>query len=697
MTYSWILEAAEERLIANRFLPSLADFCTSRMGGPSIRTPPPWDALRWMVDDLQKALHEDVVFVAERAQEIDRAIAKLHAVENEAWEVQWRTYVDLRELFVKVLGGLPSNSLVYEVLGRVENERKWIESIARVAARNPELAGLGVRCESLIQKVQFLEGRISRLDSALERFRKGYARLSQLHFPRPKPSSIDLLKVTEEQCVIIHSRRNLVAVHGVAGTGKSVVLAHRSILLATWEQQARVLVLSPTRALAESLRNVIEGLYGGMHPRVSVMDLNAFVDVVAPRAARLGATKGRTDETGANTWSEFISNVEVVSSQSRRDRLAAAKQAANGSLDYLRDEFEFIDGEGWIDSRDDGLVVSNPSEYLNVMRRGRGHALNRRARESVMAFYRDWEDWRTCGAVAGLNARVRDAARSDEKLENARKSFSDVRHVVVDEYQRFSSAGIVLLRDVIKALPGRVSLTFGGDPNQAGFRRSYSMQRLGFSLSGRSHWLRKPLRTTREIEALCHWLRDEVNKKELPDGEDSDSGRGSLDSEHSGGTLPCVYVARRKLDAAVWVASWVGARMTTEQPQSVAIILFDERLREMICCELKRMGVEFRGIASDDEPGREVGLAAPGVFIAPHVDVAQGLEFDAVCCVDVSKDTVPAPWAPADEDWRAYERLYSAVSRARQDVALVAIDRVSRLVRPAIDAGLANEAIREPG
>ncbi len=255
----------------------------------------------------------------------------------------------------------------------------------------------------------------------------------------------------------------LLLINGVAGSGKSLILLHRALLLQRFFPKHRILVLTCNKPLQVELRR---------------------------RFARLG---GRENGVEWLTFHGFClkhwpSQEPPAIIERARARAALERQLggfAREHLDrrHLEEEFTWIFEQGFPD-RD---------SYVKAVRKGRGfrsgEALRERLWQAACAYREELSlaglsDW----SLLGL--RLRDLWA----LEGATPPAYDA--VLVDEAQFFAPTWFDVIRRILSPT-GHLFLV--ADPTQGFLQRGASWKSQGLQVHGHSRRLERSHRTTRQI------------------------------------------------------------------------------------------------------------------------------------------------------------------------------------------------------
>ena len=234
-------------------------------------------------------------------------------------------------------------------------------------------------------------------------------------------------------------------------------------------------------------------------------------------------------------------------------------------------------------------------------------------------------------------------------------SDKNVRYVMIDEVQDYTAAQLMVLRRYF----GRARFMMLGDEFQA--------IRPGTVSFGKIHELfGEDGRQTRELPLLTSY-RSSPEITNIFTGLLPREKRIFTASVQRPGTAPVVMACesgdeyRRRLRLLVNAAA------------------ADEGLTAVICAN--RASLEkVRQILGDKAPrviGRNQALPHGGVFLIT-LDLVKGLEFDGVILPDADRGTYP-------EDIMARHRLYTAVSRARKRLSILADGELTELLKHGAD------------
>lgn len=426
-------------------------------------------------------------------------------------------------------------------------------------------------------------------------------------------------------------------VAGSAGTGKTIVAIHRAVRHARENPNARVLLASFSKPLADALAKkvlVLAPENGAIVPRI----VTASFHGIAEQMHQL----------------EYGVRPRIASDIVLRERLRAA--AALVGLKGFSERFLLSE---WTNVIDAWGIVSLDA-YSTVQRMGRKSRLgpNQRARLwPVFQAVRDalaaerYTTW--ANVFTGL---------ADALVLRTHPAFD---HVVIDEAQDLAPAE---LRFFAALAPSNSNgLFLAGDVGQRIFQHPYSWASLGVDVRGRSHNLKVCYRTSQQIRRAADRLLPIV----LRDTDGLEDERRGIISVFDG-PAPVVEsfsdVAEEAAAVRAAVQSWLADGLSASE-----IGLF-VRSSELVGRARAAIG---------DLMGAEEMTTAP-------MSLAKGLEFRAVVVMACDEGVLPldervadaADEAELDDIYETERRLlYVACTRAREYLMLTGVSPVSEYLQ----------------
>ena len=471
-----------------------------------------------------------------------------------------------------------------------------------------------------------------------------------------------------------------IVLRGVSGSGKTVVVVHRACRLARANPHSRILTIT----LNQDLSVLIESLVGTFAskdelPSLQVRSLSGYLRELV-REARF--------EKVVERWRTYLESVEagpgeeILFGPAYRDEVLAPKREweyralfrlfvdhpGNGcqqevqrlrkvlghradSAIYLHDEVNYV--------RSLSSCAGAYEEYLNVERKGRSIGFDLPTRQMVLALTRAWEryQWRN-GFVDPATLTQMVSLLLKEGLQVPEHLRFD--HVLVDEFQDLSTQEVNLIASIARS--GRNSLFLTGDDAQ---RVSVKHLRLPDTPAGGREcrrFIRKNFRNTVEILEAANSMMPEANQALVKSFGETGEGFEILNPEFSQrrGPKPSMIRSRSPLEAAWKVA--LERLVQGVPPCSICLISMNTQ-------EIPLESIlEACPSILDASLLRGDYLSRPYQFVVSDALGIKGFEFSNVLIVGVEDGMFPLPGLPQGEQWRDALRLYSAMTRGRNEV-----------------------------
>lgn len=447
---------------------------------------------------------------------------------------------------------------------------------------------------------------------------------------------------------------------GGAGTGKTVVLLHRTRMLARREAGSRILVTTFTANLADQIRADLDRLDPSLptaaglgSPGVGVFGIDAVAsavlrsagaDAAADAEAVLGvATTALLSRTLGAAWSEAL------------DAADQGLPAALRSPAFFAAEYSQVVLPNRITSRE---------AYYKVRRPGRGVALDRAKRGAVWDVI---EAYRAQGRIAGTVDFPEAATIAAVYLQRRASTAGDyvADHVLVDEGQDLGPAHWLLMR----ALVGEHAddLFIAEDSHQRIYGQRTVLSQFGIRIVGRSQRLTLNYRTTAQNLGYAISVLEGAEYVDLEAGEESTAGYRSARSGPVPILIPCTTLTEELDRAAALILRWVAE---TDAPETIAVLVREQRQRDRLVTGLAERGVTLRAVDREH--------IKPGQPVAMTMHRAKGTEFSKVLLFGIDQGAIPRPLRDeqyAEDAWadallRERSLLYVAATRARDELAL---------------------------
>jgi thymidine kinase len=254
-------------------------------------------------------------------------------------------------------------------------------------------------------------------------------------------------------------------VRGVAGSGKSLVLARRAKFLAEQYPHLRILVMAFNKDLTADLQRRI--------PSMPNIEINNFHSIC--RSIVKHRLPYNTDIIRIDDWLE--------------DHMSHFLQASSFSAEFVAQEIE------WRKE----LELFDSDQYLTYPREGRGKALNKDRRKLINQFFDQYTTAHHSQQLVDWSDLPRLALAELQQGHPMRASY-DV--ILIDEAQDFAPSWIAVVKKLLKP---DGALFMCDDPTQSLFR-SFSWRQKGIEVVGRTRILQVPFRCTKEITLAAHSL-----------------------------------------------------------------------------------------------------------------------------------------------------------------------------------------------
>lgn len=431
--------------------------------------------------------------------------------------------------------------------------------------------------------------------------------------------------------------KGAIRVAGGAGTGKTVVAAHRAAWLAQRYPDARILLTTFVGVLADNLRQRVEQIVGSLRgTNIEVANLHSI-------AFRLFSQQLHRTERVADNLNALLEH-------------AIGEVNSNCNLQFVRPEWEMII---------DPWQVRDLETYLKIERIGRKMPLQRGQREELWrVFERMWSLLEEQHLVT-FNTVCHAVADYLERHPEHR-----YRCVVVDEAQDFGPAELRLIRALAPQDEQENALFLCADMRQRIYRPATPWIRFGIDTRGRSYTLRVNYRTTRQIQDFAESV--------LPTAiEDAQEDEARILSDRPialmRGVVPEVRGYENIPTEMRGLKEWIYRCLNENiQPGEIAIFARSENalkeVEKLLQEVLQERGIQVRLLQRNSPP-------MPYALNYGTAHSAKGLEFRAVAVVRVTsgyfpnyaaiKDIVDTAERKAKED-QERQLLYTVCTRARE-------------------------------
>lgn len=324
---------------------------------------------------------------------------------------------------------------------------------------NPEI-NIGDTTLDEVQEEVVMEG-INSLDhkQAKPLTKKKYS-LYRLEFGLfPAEGVINEEEIPEENLKIANSSFRLI--RGLMGSGKTTVLRARARRLAVTNPDWKVLVLSFNKQIAQDTRKV----------------LAEFKNIESTNIHELIASVLK--ELNRYEWRQIITQDSWITHKT--DVFPIIKELG---AKFVGEEIKWIQD----------VMISSRSQYLQVKRVGRGSEkpLNQTKREQIYDVLEALNQFLDKQHQFTFETMVLHFLK---KMEQKQIEYPQFDAILIDEAQDFAPSWITAVNHLLKE---GGSLFLADDPSQSIFRY-FTWAQKGVDVVGRTRWLKKPYRSTKQI------------------------------------------------------------------------------------------------------------------------------------------------------------------------------------------------------
>ena len=453
---------------------------------------------------------------------------------------------------------------------------------------------------------------------------------------------------------------------GISGSGKTSVLIHRAKYLAEQYPSSNIGVFTLNEALATLIDNLLNQLCPtDIRDRILVKPIYdlcyEIVRFYDPQKHLLTFDK-RSKENLEDCWRDSYQRPEQEQTLEPIIKSLKETYKVNPS-EYLRGEFVWI-RSAFAPNCDEASAtgLAGRKEYLDPKRCPRSNRAIRfiadwRARVlKALAFYEEWLD---VGGFVDPAALSLEAHRFVSRLKSGDHPFQ-FRCVLVDEVQDLGTVELHIIAALAPELPDGLFLT--GDPNQQVFPKDHDMKKAGILDLNRKYF-RKNYRNTRQIIQAGTALIDGFGQ-----------AAATPDSEKTGpipeysmreSALPMVIKAESRKEEIDFIVRYIAAKRKV-----------DDLPICIVACGFA--GDSYKALNKLKEDYQQAGLQArllkrnstisPGVVFLSPMEAVKGFEFSLVIISRCGKAVIPSSSLPEQEKWRDCQRLYVAMTRARDEL-----------------------------
>ncbi|SIJ19531.1 3'-5' exonuclease [Mycobacteroides abscessus] len=459
---------------------------------------------------------------------------------------------------------------------------------------------------------------------------------------------------------------------GGAGTGKTVVAIHRARRLARDNPQARIVLTTYNRTLADGLKADLRAL----DPEVVIADKPGDPGVYVGGLDALGKAVLDLSSARLPAACEVLFGRSGLEISSKRTDSAAVwrdvVQTVDSGLDTKLATPAFLDTE-YI-----AVVLANRittlEQYAKVARPGRGVRLSRPQRIAVWKLvdaYRRQSQMDETISFPEVLALAAEALRL--RAEDGGGYLVD--HVIVDEAQDLHATHWALLRALVAE--GTNDLFIAEDSHQRIYGSPVVLGRFGIKIVGRSRRLTLNYRTTAQNLRFAMGVLAGADYRDLEQGEEKSSDYRSARNGPVPELIACPDQTAEIDTVATTIKSWLDEGVV---PENIAVLTRSQDGRDRFVRGLGERGVSARAL--------DKAAAGPGHPLVLTMHRAKGMEFSRVILSGADDKHVPAVATmrnvPDEERAEALLRerslLYVASSRARDALVVTWSGKRSELL-----------------
>ena len=476
-------------------------------------------------------------------------------------------------------------------------------------------------------------------------------------------------------------------VTGASGSGKTCMLVHRARRLARKYPEARIGIVTLNRSLAKLIRNLLHEISAREESRnISVY---AYYDYFKNLLQKIGAEEyfqcyldtlrpddpardvlrsvdshncvneysPTSKENLSDTWSEFLEQQDQQLLEAKETLFRHLESQLPG-IDheaYLEEEFSLIRSAFDIQSREHQYLMSN--------RDGRAIPLPAdKHRESTLYLLRRYEEYMFAGGMLdapGLS-QIMIVPAVIQKIASLPAELR-FHSLLIDEFQDFSTLELSILKSVPTGVENALSLF--GDLAQKIFAKSLVLDECGLEEEVVSrHRILKNYRNSKQIletaVSLIHTYAAQAREQGV-EIETMDPEFAARETAY-----PIAYNTTDPIREAWDLArEWIREKqmdpwsvcLATAAPSSISV-------QNII--DAKPDDVEADFLTGDY-------IQHPTRMVVGEIGDVKGFEFSMIIILGCSEDEFPNPRMPSGEYWRDALRMYVAMTRGRDQVALL--------------------------
>lgn len=458
--------------------------------------------------------------------------------------------------------------------------------------------------------------------------------------------------VLEETAETSTSRWQARLINGVAGSGKTLILLHRALLLTQRYPNEPILILIHNAPVVADLNRKVVQAFGHMSNRICIQTFYSWI------AAQWKVVFGKP-----YTVLDFEDNrqlVEWLKQQKQEKQLDAAYLTE----DYILEELRYLYDQ----------QCEEKETYFSLERAGRKQRLTQPEREKIWQVFIAYSRWQADRNKWDWHAIPFRLNRELKKQPEAqRKTY---RFMLVDEAQFFAPSWFQVVGHYLRP---ESQLFLCADPTQGFLRQRTSWRSLGINVVGRTRRLSRSYRTTQGILAaaqaiLQYYLPERDSEQEItPEFERLPVGMP-----------PALQAFTSRQDAQTYLVSELTPLL--DQWQHILVIYGKQVKAAYLVDTLAQIAGYDRLWHMNDKNQRKQAPASnyPLLRVA-QLDSVTGMEAPIVFLIGMD-DLLQPDIMHADDLESAVRRLYMAMTRAGQRLVMISGSGDYPVIRQLLEA-----------